>query len=65
MGPRDGPSAGRLPLDDEVAERGLAFLQQGLTDDNRGEAFGAPVEVPADAAAYDRLVAFAGRDVRA
>ena len=30
-----------MPLDDEVAERGLAFMQQGLTDDNRGEAFGA------------------------
>ena len=30
-----------MPLDDEVAERGLAFMQQGLTADNRGEAFGA------------------------
>ena len=29
-----------LPLDDEVAERGLAFMQQGLTDDNRGPSFG-------------------------
>jgi hypothetical protein len=54
-----------MPLDDEVAERGLAFMQQGLTDDNRGEAFGAPVDVPDDASAYDRLVAFAGRDPRA
>jgi uncharacterized protein (TIGR03086 family) len=51
-----------LDLDDEVAERGLAFLQQGLTDDNRGEAFAAPVPVADDAPAYDRLVAFAGRD---
>lgn len=54
-----------MPLDDEVAERGLAFLQQGLTEDNRGEAFGAPVPVEEDAGAYDRLVAFAGRDPRA
>ena len=50
------------PLDDEVAERGLAFLEQGLTGDNRGEAFDGPVEVGEDAAPYDRLVAFAGRD---
>ena len=53
-----------LPLDDEVAERGLAFMQQGLTADNRGPAFGPPVDVAADASAYDRLVAFAGRDPR-
>ena len=51
-------------LDDEVAERGLAFMQQGLTADNRGAAFGAAVEVPDDAPAYDRLAAFAGRDPR-
>ena len=54
-----------VPLDDEVAERGLAFMQLGLTDDNRGEAFGPEVEVGADASAYDRLAAFAGRDPRA
>ena len=53
------------PLDDEVAERGLAFMQQGLTADNRGDAFGAEVEVAEDAPAYDRLAAFAGRDPRA
>ena len=52
-------------LDDEVAERGLAFMQQGLTADNRGEAFGPAVDVPDDAPAYDRLAAFAGRDPRA
>ena len=54
-----------IPLDPEVAERGLAFMQQGLTADNRGEAFGAAVDVPDDAPAYDRLAAFAGRDPRA
>lgn len=51
-----------MPLDPEVAERGLAFLQQGLTDENRAGAFGAAVEVGDDAGPYDRLVAFAGRD---
>jgi hypothetical protein len=54
-----------MPLDDEVAERGLAFMQQGLTADNRGDAFGPAIEVPEDAGAYERLVAFAGRDPRA
>ena len=54
-----------VPLDDEVAERGLAFMQQGLTADNRGEAFGAEVEAPDGAGAYDRLVAFAGRHPQA
>ncbi|WP_210503417.1 TIGR03086 family metal-binding protein [Nocardioides xinjiangensis] len=54
-----------VALDEEVAERGLAFMQQGLTPDNRGEAFRAEVAVPAGATAYDRLAAFAGRDPRA
>ena len=54
-----------MPLDPEVAERGLAFMQQGLTDDNRGQAFGPAVTVPEDASPYERLVAFAGRDPRA
>lgn len=54
-----------LPLDEEVAERGLAFMQQGLTEENRGAAFAPAVSVPDDASAYDRLVAFAGRDPRA
>jgi uncharacterized protein (TIGR03083 family) len=50
------------PLDPEVAERGLALMQQGLTPENRGRAFGPPVDVAADAPAYDRLAAWAGRD---
>ena len=54
-----------VQLDDEVAERGLAFMKQGMTDENRGDAFGAEVQVSEDAGAYDRLVAFAGRDPRA
>jgi uncharacterized protein (TIGR03086 family) len=56
-------SLGRdVPLEDEVAEEGLAFMQQGLTEDNRGSVFGPPVSVADDAPAYDRLAAFAGRD---
>ena len=54
-----------MPLDPEVAERGLGFMQQGLTDENRVGSFGAAVEVGEDATPYDRLVAFAGRDPRA
>ena len=50
-------------LDPEVAERGLAFMSGALTPDNRGEVFGPEVEAPADAPAYDRLAAFAGRSV--
>jgi uncharacterized protein (TIGR03086 family) len=53
-----------LVLDDSLAETGLAAMQQGLTDDNRSGAFGAEVEVPADAGAYERLAAFSGRDPR-
>jgi uncharacterized protein (TIGR03086 family) len=49
-------------LDAEAAERGLAFMSQGLTADNRGEAFGEPVPVADDAPAADRIAAFAGRD---
>jgi uncharacterized protein (TIGR03086 family) len=52
----------RIGLDPEVAERGLAFMSQGLTEDNRGKAFGPAVEVADDAPIYERLVAFAGRD---
>lgn len=50
------------PLDDEVAEAGLAFMQTSLTDDNRGEVFKPAVPVADDAAPYDRLAAYAGRD---
>ncbi|QIM21532.1 maleylpyruvate isomerase family mycothiol-dependent enzyme [Phycicoccus sp. HDW14] len=50
-------------LDPAVAERGATFMEQGLTDDNRGEAFGPAREAPAGADAYTRLAAFAGREV--
>jgi uncharacterized protein (TIGR03086 family) len=52
----------RIGLDAEVAERGLAFMSQGLTPENRGKVFGPAVEVPDDAPVYDRLAGFAGRD---
>lgn len=56
-------ATGQTPhLDEEVAERGLAFMSASLTPDNRGDAFGEPVQVPEDAPAYDRIAAFAGRD---
>ena len=50
-------------LDPEVAERGYAFMSKALTPDNRGKAFEAEVEAPPDADPYDRIAAFAGRNV--
>ncbi len=49
-------------LDAEAAERGLDFIRHNLTDDNRGNAFGAAVQLPDDAPAPDRIAAFTGRD---
>ena len=54
-----------LPLDDSLAETGLAAMRGGLTDENRQGAFGDEVSVPDDASAYERLAAFSGRDPRA
>ena len=50
-------------LDAEVAERGLAFMRAGLTDDNRGPAFGREQPAPEGADAYQRIAAFSGRSV--
>ena len=50
-------------LDPEVAERGLAFMRTGLTDDNRAPAFGPEQPAPEGADAYQRIAAFAGRPV--
>lgn len=50
-------------LDPEVAERGYAFMSQALKTDNRGDAFGDEVDAPEDADPYDRLAAFAGREL--
>ena len=38
-------------------------MSGALTPENRGEAFGEEVAAPADAPAYDRLAAFAGRSL--
>jgi uncharacterized protein (TIGR03086 family) len=51
-------------LTPEVAERGLAFMRSGLTDDNRGAAFGPEQPPPAEGDAYARIAAFAGRVAR-
>jgi uncharacterized protein (TIGR03086 family) len=50
-------------LDPLVAERGLAFMRQGLTVDNREPVFGPEQPAPPDADAYTRIAAFAGRRV--
>src|SRR3954467_15420747 len=50
-------------LDAEVAERGLAFMRAGLTQDNRDPAFGPEQPAPAGADPYERSAAFAGRTV--
>ena len=54
---------GTADLDPAVAERGLAFMRENLTPDNRGDAFGAEQPIDSDANAYDRIAAFAGRSV--
>ena len=50
-------------LDPEVAERGLAFMSQVLKPEMRGAAFGPERAAPAGASAYERIAAFAGREV--
>jgi uncharacterized protein (TIGR03086 family) len=50
-------------FDPEVAERGLGFMSQGLTAENRGDAFGPEREAPEGAGPYERLAAFAGRSL--
>ena len=50
-------------LDPEVAERALAFMQAGITDENRSPVFGPEQEAPEGAGPYERLAAFAGRTV--
>jgi uncharacterized protein (TIGR03086 family) len=50
-------------LDQEVAERGLAFMQANLEPEIRGPAFGPEQPAPQGADAYQRIAAFAGRTV--
>jgi uncharacterized protein (TIGR03086 family) len=52
-----------VDLDAELAEHGLVFMRAGLTDDNRGPAFGPERPAPGGADAYQRIAAFAGRSV--
>ncbi len=50
-------------FDPGVAERGLGFMRQGLTADNRAPVFAPEQPAPPDADAYTRIAAFAGREV--
>ena len=50
-------------LDPDVARRGLGFMQENLTADNRGKAFGPAQPAPEDADAYRQIAAFAGRRI--
>ena len=50
-------------FDPEVAEVGYAFMTSSMTDDMRGDAFRPEQPAPADADAYARIAAFAGRSV--
>jgi uncharacterized protein (TIGR03086 family) len=54
---------GTTSLDPEVAEVGHAFMASSMTDDMRGDAFGPEQSAPANADAYQRIAAFAGRSV--
>lgn len=53
-----------MPLDDELAERALAWSRGVLRPELRGpdKAFAAEVPVPAEAPAYARLAGWFGRD---
>lgn len=50
-------------LDPEVARAGLGFMRAGLTDENRGDAFGPERPAPEGADPYQEIAAFAGREV--
>lgn len=58
-----GIGRGTDKLDPEPAERALALMRQMLTPDNRGRAFGPERSAPEGADPYQRLAAYAGRDV--
>lgn len=62
----DLATALRRPTSDlapEPANRGLAFMQASLTQDNRGAAFGPEQPAPQGGDPYQRIAAFAGRTV--
>jgi uncharacterized protein (TIGR03086 family) len=53
-----------VPYTEAEASEALARAEATLKDEYRGDAFGPRVEVPADAPAVDRFVAFMGREPR-
>ena len=48
-------------MPDDLAEAAFAMLDGRLTDDQRGSAFKAAVDVPDDASAQEKLLAYTGR----
>ena len=56
----DQPTGDLAP---DVAQRGLAFMRQGLTPENRGPVFAPEQPAPTDADPYARIAAYAGRTV--
>ena len=50
-------------FDPTVAEEGMAFMSENLTEERRAGAFDPAQPVPDGANAYERLAAFAGRTV--
>lgn len=50
-------------LDPQVAERGLAFMSEVLKPEMRGDVFAPERAAPDGASAYERIAAFAGREV--
>jgi uncharacterized protein (TIGR03086 family) len=51
-------------MPDDLAEAAYQMLNGRLTDENRKGAFEPPVEVPDDASAQEKLLAYVGRDPR-
>lgn len=50
-------------LDQDAAASGLAFMEANLRDEMRSHAFGPRQDAPESANAYERIAAFAGRQV--
>jgi uncharacterized protein (TIGR03086 family) len=48
-------------MPDDLAQAAFAMLNGQLTDDRRGNAFKPAIDVPDDASAQDKLLAYTGR----
>lgn len=48
-------------MPDDLARAALAMIDGQLTDERRGDTFKPAVEVPDDATAHDKLLAYTGR----